>query len=360
MNMPGRTFNNGTGYAYGFDGKRKDNDIHGEGNAYDFDARIYDPRVGRWYSIDPVVKPWISPYQFGGDNPVNIVDMAGKDEIHFHTYQVISKRSDGSLIGNTKSSIEIIKANGPDRYFHHSHLTQINVPTANSQHGMTTSVVTKELHPWNDDSRSGITSNEVLGGLITNKYWGGDRDYVTLIKYINANPELKGIIEKKANDKKWDFDDANYKKILKDAPKYQTLENIKQGAELAATVISFADLGAGLLAPEAMSGRLGTLATRNQISQIASTLERRGYNITGGGGRFAEEYLKPLNRGRKGGSYLDITATHPEYGTLRINTVDVLSDGVTPTGREATNAARIRTQIAPDEHLLLIPKKAGK
>jgi hypothetical protein len=66
--------------------------------------------------------------------------------------------------------------------------------------------------------------------------------------------------------------------------------------------------------------------------------------------------LKPLGGGRKGGSYLDITATHPYYPTLRINTVDVYKNGL-PTRRELNNGTRIRTQIAPGEHLLLIPKK---
>ena len=66
--------------------------------------------------------------------------------------------------------------------------------------------------------------------------------------------------------------------------------------------------------------------------------------------------MRPRGGGRKGGSYLDITAYHPEYGTLRINTVDVLKNGVTPSARELRNANRIRQQIAPGEHLLLIPK----
>jgi hypothetical protein len=63
-----------------------------------------------------------------------------------------------------------------------------------------------------------------------------------------------------------------------------------------------------------------------------------------------------LAGGRKGGSFLDITATHPNYPTLRINTVDVYKNGI-PTIRELRNAARISTQIAPGEHLLLISKK---
>jgi hypothetical protein len=103
-------------------------------------------------------------------------------------------------------------------------------------------------------------------------------------------------------------------------------------------------------------GRLGNSATQKQISEIATEMEGRGYTITGGGGLKPEEYLRPLNGGKKGGSYLDITATHPNYGTLRINTVDVYKNGL-PTARELTNAARIRAQIKPGEHLLLIPKR---
>jgi hypothetical protein len=61
--------------------------------------------------------------------------------------------------------------------------------------------------------------------------------------------------------------------------------------------------------------------------------------------------LKPLYGGRKGGSFLDITATHPNYPTLRINTFDVYKNGL-PTLRELNNASRIRTQIAPGKHPL--------
>jgi hypothetical protein len=105
-----------------------------------------------------------------------------------------------------------------------------------------------------------------------------------------------------------------------------------------------------------MGGRLGNAATRNQINQISTILENRGYTITGGGSRgLKEEFLRPLGGGRSGGSYLDITATHPKYGTLRINTVDTYSNGL-PTLRELNNATRIRQQINSGEHLLLIPK----
>ena len=107
-------------------------------------------------------------------------------------------------------------------------------------------------------------------------------------------------------------------------------------------------------APAAKSGgRLGSELTRGQIADIAAEMEARGWQITGGGGKLPEEYLRGPN-GRLGSSYPDITATK-NGRTLRVNTVDTYVDGVTPTTREAINAARIRNQT-PGDHLLLVPK----
>jgi len=101
-------------------------------------------------------------------------------------------------------------------------------------------------------------------------------------------------------------------------------------------------------------GILGKQQTRDQLNAIAAELQRRGWTITGGGDRLPEEYLPGPGGGRKGSSHPDITATK-DGKTLRVNTVDTLADGVTPTPREAKNAARIRSQTG--DHLLLIPKK---
>ncbi len=111
-----------------------------------------------------------------------------------------------------------------------------------------------------------------------------------------------------------------------------------------------------IVQPRPSGGRLGSTKTRAQIERIAAILEKRGWEITGGGGRLPEEYLPPPGGGRKGGNYVDITAKK-NGKVLRINTVDTLSDGVTPDAREAAAAALIRSKIAPGQHLLLIPKK---
>lgn len=68
------------GYRFGFNGKEKDDEVKGNGNSLDFHARIYDPRLGRWLTIDPKAGkyPYNSPYVGFGNNPIYYIDPAGE------------------------------------------------------------------------------------------------------------------------------------------------------------------------------------------------------------------------------------------------------------------------------------------
>ncbi len=78
--LPGR--NSISGYKFAFQGKEKDDEIKGNGDSYDFGARIYDPWVGRWLSIDPLgeTTPQRTPYNGMGNNPVLSIDPTGMKE----------------------------------------------------------------------------------------------------------------------------------------------------------------------------------------------------------------------------------------------------------------------------------------
>jgi RHS repeat-associated protein len=80
MQMPGRTFSTGN-YRFGFNGKENDNDVKGAGNQQDYGMRIYDPRVGKFLSVDPLTReyPWYTPYQFAGNMPIKFVDLDGAE-----------------------------------------------------------------------------------------------------------------------------------------------------------------------------------------------------------------------------------------------------------------------------------------
>ena len=81
--MPGRKYSqSNTAYRYGFNGKEKDPETYGEGNIYDYGFRIYNPRLGRFLSIDPLTKayPWYTPYQYAGNKPIRYIDRDGLEE----------------------------------------------------------------------------------------------------------------------------------------------------------------------------------------------------------------------------------------------------------------------------------------
>jgi RHS repeat-associated protein len=78
MIQPGRKWNAG-GYRYGFNGKENDNDVKGEGNQVAFEARIFDARVGRFLSTDPLEHnyPYQSTYVFAHNCPIACIDYLG-------------------------------------------------------------------------------------------------------------------------------------------------------------------------------------------------------------------------------------------------------------------------------------------
>lgn len=79
MLMPGRDYNS-SDYRFGFQGKEKNNEWGDNGVSYDFGARIYDSRVGRWLSIDAKASdyPGINPYNAFTNNPISYIDPDGK------------------------------------------------------------------------------------------------------------------------------------------------------------------------------------------------------------------------------------------------------------------------------------------
>ncbi len=82
MAMPGRQLNAG-GYRYGFNGKENDNEVKGEGNQVAFENRVYDPRIAKWLSLDPLQSkyPGESHYAFVSGNPILYKDVDGRDKI---------------------------------------------------------------------------------------------------------------------------------------------------------------------------------------------------------------------------------------------------------------------------------------
>jgi RHS repeat-associated protein len=89
MQMPGRQspLIAGDEHRYGFNGMEMDDEVKSErGTSYDFGARMYDPRVGRWLSRDPLAAKYaeISPYVYTINNPILLIDPNGKEVVLYN------------------------------------------------------------------------------------------------------------------------------------------------------------------------------------------------------------------------------------------------------------------------------------
>ena len=76
--LDGRTMQ-GDGYRYSFQGQEHDDEVKGEGNSVNYKYRMHDPRVGRFFAVDPIygIYPMLSPYQFASNSPVYAIEMEG-------------------------------------------------------------------------------------------------------------------------------------------------------------------------------------------------------------------------------------------------------------------------------------------
>ncbi len=76
--MPNRHHNT-PDYRYGFNGMEMDDEIKGEGNSINYKFRMHDPRIGRFFAVDPKNKnyPNFSPYNFAANRPIDGIDLEG-------------------------------------------------------------------------------------------------------------------------------------------------------------------------------------------------------------------------------------------------------------------------------------------
>ncbi len=127
MLLPGRNSSDDN-YRYGFNGMEMDDEVRdSKGTSYTTEFRQYDPRVGRWLSIDPVTHHQYSPYSVEkqvaiiylgtkgllGDVPVNKIRDFEKDfltQLERKHPNILANFKKGNLIDDELKTLEAFAA----------------------------------------------------------------------------------------------------------------------------------------------------------------------------------------------------------------------------------------------------------
>jgi RHS repeat-associated protein len=75
-------------YRYGFQGQEVDDEVKGEGKSVNYKYRMHDPRLGRFFAVDPLAPeyPHYTPYQFSGNRLIDHIELEGLEEFPSQSY----------------------------------------------------------------------------------------------------------------------------------------------------------------------------------------------------------------------------------------------------------------------------------
>jgi RHS repeat-associated protein len=122
MLIPNRHDETGN-YRYGFQGQEQDDEVKGEGNSLNYTFRMHDPRVGRFFAVDPLTAkyPFYSPYQFSGNRVIDMIELEGLEATVTKQHNVYFVKLENATVDlvirkSNQTISEALKANNkPDR-----------------------------------------------------------------------------------------------------------------------------------------------------------------------------------------------------------------------------------------------------
>lgn len=97
-------------YRYGFQSQEQDDEIKGIGNSINYKYRMYDPRIGRFFAIDPLTHkfPYYSPYHFSSNSPIIAVELEGLEssvQLNYNEGSILIERNKHNQFEVTRSQL---------------------------------------------------------------------------------------------------------------------------------------------------------------------------------------------------------------------------------------------------------------
>lgn len=158
----------------------KDDEIKGNGNSYDFGARIYDPRLGRWLSTDPKASkgPGLSPYNYSFNSPISYSDPDG-EWAEVHTKKFYLAKDGKTLVEKTrfadifKKTVRIEKdVIVHNAKFYYDVRDKANI-TAEQKAGMAKAIENNIVNTWKASPDDDATKKEGVDVVVNVAFKGG-------------------------------------------------------------------------------------------------------------------------------------------------------------------------------------------
>ena len=199
--MPGRQLN-GWHYRFGFNGKENDNEVKGAGNQQDYGMRVYDGRIARFLSVDPLTKsyPSMSPYPFSMNRPIDGIDLDGLEWVDVD--QIVKMSMWCTKLGNGTS--EIIQAStnsgtNSDPNIPRRIQRSLRIESAGQGARKINEAVT-EAGEFAAETVNNIPGVEIVGDPLLSSYYLNKGDYYSAAIYGTAAtiPLVSGAVLEKA------------------------------------------------------------------------------------------------------------------------------------------------------------------
>ncbi|MBL4753100.1 MAG: DUF4329 domain-containing protein [Flavobacteriales bacterium] len=220
----GQSFNlmtgldNGTGYQYGYNEMEQDFSFHNaDGESYDFGARMYDSRLGRFMSTDPREREYqnLSPYLFAGNNPIRYIDVDGEGpgdvfkSIDEAAIDFAKTYNDNSIANDKEYGTTIYKVtSGNDTYF-----TYVQ-PAVGDAHSVTPS--TRGLSGISGSGYERVAAAHTHGAY--QEGWGGERFSPADLEYSEKYEQDLYVATPSGKLKKYDPLDVFVSEVATDIP----------------------------------------------------------------------------------------------------------------------------------------------
>ena len=168
MLVPNRNFQSPE-YRYGFQGQEKDDEVKGNGNSLNYKFRMHDPRIGRFFAVDPLTNkyPWNSPYAFSENRVIDAIELEGLEKV------LVDEKNEPDKVLVEKNSGPTQLAEGVNEYARANNYQEITW---------------QDIVNWNKKTY-------VDNGVYTNMNDVNDDGY----RYLNINPGDKLKLNLKLN-----------------------------------------------------------------------------------------------------------------------------------------------------------------